>query len=126
MNLLPKLPNSKAQKQAQRQIDFNKALIHHEAKIGGKLFGPVPEGVRREFFCLDEHTWVWHEEWTDQSGKRQIRTTRYDIRPDGVLKSQGGQVYRKLKGDEALNFRYAVDNYCDQMLGEYNKMLATA
>lgn len=118
------LPNIRAQKQAQRQIDFNKALIHHEAKIGGKLFGEIPAGTRREFFCLDEHTWVWHEEWTDQSGKRQIMTTRYDIRPDGVLKSQGGQSYRKLKGQEAVNFRRAVENYCAQILPEYDRMLA--
>jgi hypothetical protein len=124
MNLLPSM---KAQKQAQRQIDFNKALIHHEAKIGGKLFGPIPAGVRREFFCLDERTWVWHEEWTDAAtNKRQIMTTRYDIRPDGVLKSQGGQSYRMLKGQEAINFRKAVDSYCDQVLGEYDKMLQAA
>jgi hypothetical protein len=118
------LPNIRAQKQVQRQIDFNKALIHHEAKIGGTLFGEIPRGTRREFFCLDEHTWVWHEEWTDNAGKRQIMTTRYDIRPDGVLKSQGGQSYRKLKGVEASNFRKAVENYCDQVLPEYDRMLA--
>lgn len=123
MNLLPSI---KAQKQAQRQIDFKTALIHHEAKIGGKLFGQIPKGSRREFFCLDQHTWVWHEEWIDKTGKRQIMTTRYDIRPDGVLKSQGGQSYRKLKGIEAINFRKAVESYCEQVLGEYNHMLATA
>ena len=124
MNLLPSI---KAQKQAQRQIDFNKALIHHEAKIGGKLFGPIPKGARREFFCLDRHTWVWHEEWVDaKTGKRKIMTTRYDIRPDGVLKSQGGQSYRMLKGVEATNFRKAVDSYCEQVLGEYDRMLQAA
>ena len=121
------LPGIKAQKQAQRQVDFSKALIHHEAKIGGKLFGPVPADVRREFFCLDQHTWVWHEEWTDaKTRKRQIMTTRYDVRPDGILKSQGGQSYRKLRGQEAINFRKAVDNYCVRVLGEYDQMLQTA
>ncbi|HWT56119.1 MAG TPA: hypothetical protein VN031_03765 [Candidatus Microsaccharimonas sp.] len=121
MNLLPSM---KAQKQAQRQADFDKALIHHEAKIGGQLFGSVPAGTRREFFCLDEHTWVWHEEWTDRAGKRQMMTTRYDVRPDGVLKSQGGNSYRKLQGEEARNFRMAVQNYCRQVLGDYDRMLA--
>jgi hypothetical protein len=120
------LPGIKAQKQAQHQIDFNKALIHHEAKIGGKLFGQIPKGARREFFCLDRHTWVWHEEWTDKDGKRRIMTTRYDLRPDGVLKSQGGQSYRKIKGIEAINFRKAVESYCEQVLGEYDRMLQTA
>ena len=121
------LRGMKAQKQAQRQIDFSKALIHHEAKIGGKLFGPLSEDGRREFFCLDPHTWVWHEEWTDSmTGKRRIMTTRYDVRPDGVLKSQGGQSYRKISGQEAINFRKAVSNYCEQILGEYDKMLTPA
>lgn len=120
MNLLPGM---KSQKQAQRQADFNKALIHHEAKIGSKLFGAMPAGTRREFFCLDEHTWVWHEEWTNRTGKREMMTTRYDIRPDGVLKSQGGHSYRKLMGDEAINFRKAVDSYCQQVLSEYDRML---
>jgi hypothetical protein len=123
MNLLPSM---RAQKQAQRQIDFNKALIHHEAKIGSKLFGPVPEGTRREFFCLDRHTWVWHEEWTSEKGKRQILTTRYDIRPDGVLKSQGGQSYHKIKHTEELNFRRAVKSYCEQVIDEYDRMLQAA
>jgi hypothetical protein len=120
------LHSIKSQKQVQRQIDFNKALIHHEAKIGSKLFGPIPDGARREFFCLDEHTWVWHEEWTDEKRKRHIMTTRYDVRPDGVLKSQGGQSYRMIKGVEARNFRKAVDGYCDQVLAEYDNMLQAA
>lgn len=123
MNLIPGM---KAQKQAQHQLDFNKALIHHEAKIGGTLFGPIPDGTRREFFCLDQYTWVWHEEWTDHNNKRQVMTTRYDIRPDGVLKSQGGQAYRKIAGIEAINFRKAVESYCSQILGEYDTMLQAA
>jgi hypothetical protein len=123
MNLLPSM---KAQKRAQRQIEFNKALIHHEAKVGGYLFGQIPKGTRREFFCLDRHTWVWHEEWTDNNGQRQMMTTRYDVRPDGVLKSQGGQSYRKLAGQEAMNFRKAVELYGHQVLGEYDRMLQAA
>jgi hypothetical protein len=110
----------------QRLVDFSKALIHHEAKIGGRLFGPTPKDTRREFFCLDEHTWVWHEEWNDEKGKHHIMTTRYDIRPDGVLKSQGGYSYRRIKGVEELNFRKAVKSYCEQVIGEYDRMLTAA
>lgn len=124
MNLLPSI---KAQKQVQRQADMTKALIHHEAKIGGKLFGEVPTGTRREFFCLDKHTWVWHEEWTDRAtGKRRIMTTRYDVRPDGVLKSQSGQSYHKLRGTEASNFYKAVELYGQQVTAEYDKLLQAA
>ncbi|HSX27386.1 MAG TPA: hypothetical protein VLG25_01245 [Patescibacteria group bacterium] len=81
-----------AQRREQRRAELMRKLIRHEAKIGGELFGEVPEGNRREFFCLDEHTWVWHEEWVDKSGQRQNQITRYDVRPDTILKSQNGHI----------------------------------
>ena len=69
-------------------------LIELEAEIGGALFGPIPHGHRREFFCLDEHTWVWHEEWVDANKQRQVTSTRYEIHTNGVLKAQDGKVYK--------------------------------
>lgn len=102
--------NMNAQKEAQRRADLYRKLIRHEAQIGGTLFGPVPNGGRREFFCLDEHTWVWHEEWTDKNGQHQAATTRYDLRPNGILKSQNGQ-YKPLTQAEAINLRNAALMY---------------
>lgn len=99
------------QRHKEREEELYRALIRREAKIGGELFGPVPKGVRREFFCLDEHTWVWHEEWTDKNGQRQIRTTRYDVRPDGILKAQDGQSYQRINRREAERLQAAVLNY---------------
>jgi hypothetical protein len=69
-----------------QDTEERKAVIHRNilrdlAKMGGEVFGDIPAGTRREFFCLDRHTWVWHEEWTDKDGARKIRTTRYDSRP---------------------------------------------
>ena len=69
-----------------RHANLYSNLIRHEAKIGAEVFGAIPKGTNREFFCLDRHTWVWHEEWKDQNGQKHVRTTRYDVRPDGVLK----------------------------------------
>jgi len=106
--------NIVSQKEDQRRAELYRNLIRHEAKIGGELFGPVPRGGRREFFCLDEHTWVWHEEWIDNNGQHQSKTTRYDVRPNGILKSQNGQ-YRKLSVDEARNLRAAVVAYRDKI-----------
>lgn len=114
------------QKAEQRRTEMYRALIHHEAKIGGELFGPVPKGNRREFFCLDEHTWVWHEEWTDAQGNRQFMMTRYDVRPSGVLKSQGNSNYQNLTREELKNFRKAVKMYGDRIVAEYDRMLQTA
>lgn len=107
-----------AQKDQDREAELYRALIRREAKIGGELFGPIPQGVRREFFCLDEYTWVWHEEWIDQSGARKIRTTRYDVRPNGILKAQDGQNYQKVSDTEALNLRNAIINYNKRVRAE--------
>lgn len=105
------------QKAADREAELYRNLIRHEARIGGQVFGPIPAGHRREFFCLDEHTWVWHEEWRDEKGQQQVRTTRYDIRPDGVLKAQGGQ-YQRLSTDEARRLRQAVQLYMSRVKNE--------
>lgn len=107
-----------AQRHDEREAELYRALIRREAKIGGELFGPIPEGTRREFFCLDEHTWVWHEEWVDQTGKRQIRTTRYDVRPGGILKAQDGQNYQPISSSEALRLRSAVASYNERIRKE--------
>lgn len=75
-------------------------LIRMESKIGSQLFGPVPKGHRREFFCLDEHTWIWYEEWSDAKGKRQSITTRYEVHPNNILKVQDNQPYQVVEGEE--------------------------
>jgi hypothetical protein len=90
-------------------------ILRYEAKLGGQLFGPVPQGHRREFFCLDRHTWVWLEEWTDQNGQRQSIMTRYHVRPDGILKTQNNQAYQNLGHDELSNFYRAVRLYAQRV-----------
>lgn len=87
-------------------------LIRKEAVIGGTLFGPIPSGHRREFFCLDEHTWVWHEEWVDKAGTRKVRNTHYSVRPSGVVKIHSdSSTYQALSPSEAKNFHEAVRQY---------------
>jgi hypothetical protein len=93
-------------------------LIRREATIGGKLFGPIQPGGRREFFCLDAHTWVWHEEWVDQTGKRHMVTTRYDVRPHGIFKAQDGQPYQPLLGQEVVHFYKATKLYDKRVKAE--------
>lgn len=89
------------QRHEDRLAELYRNLIRREAKIGGQLFGPLADGGRREFFCLDERTWVWHEEWVDRSGQRKAKTTRYAVRPDGILKAQEGQDYKLVSLEEA-------------------------
>jgi hypothetical protein len=106
-----------AQKEAQRRADLYRKLLRHEAKIGGEVFGPVRPGGRREFFCLDPHTWVWHEEWVDENGQHQYITTRYDVRPGGIVKSQNG-LYKPVGDDEAINLLQAARQYRDRVRDE--------
>jgi len=107
-----------------RRKEFEDALIRGEAKIGGKLFGPVPKGHRREFFCLDEHTWIWHEEWTDKYGQTHAVTTRYVVRPNGIIKTQDGHTYHNLTSNEAHNLVRAAEFYYHRVDGAYEQMLA--
>lgn len=86
-------------------------LIKAESKIGGTLFGPIPEGHRREFFCLDNKTWVWHEEWADEKGRTKSMTTRYEVRPNGVMKIQDGHKYSYISGQELHNLANACNLY---------------
>lgn len=106
------------QKQEERRAELFRNLMRHEAKIGGQLFGPIPEGGRREFFCLDEYTWVWHEEWIDDKGQRQIKTTRYDIRPTGVIKVQDGQPNRYVSLEEGRRLYKAMRLYQQRVTSE--------
>ena len=108
------LNNVFTQKEADRRASLNRNLIRHEARIGGQLFGETAPGVRREFFCLDEHTWVWHEEWSDKYGVQRSKTTRYDVRPDGILKAQDGH-YQPVSVQEARHLRDAARLYKERV-----------
>ncbi len=112
------LPSTRAQRQRDREAELYRSLIRREAKIGGEIFGAVPKGVKREFFCLDQHTWIWHEEWVDTKGIRRIKTTRYDVRPTGILKAQDGQQYQHVSLEEADRLVQASQVYEQRMHDE--------
>lgn len=108
-------------REGQRQAELYRNLMRHEAKLGGELFGPVPKGHRREFFCFDRHTWVWHEEWIDASGRTQTKTTRYDVRPGAILKAQDGQPYQMASPEEIRNLHKASKLYKTEVVDKlYN------
>lgn len=119
INFLPKIsPRNDDQKAA----DFERTMLQKAAKIGGAVFGPLPKGHDRQFFCLDENTWIWHEEWK-QDGKLHSITTRYDVRSNGVTKSQDGQATQRLSDEEARNLYKAVQLYQQRVDAEYRRML---
>lgn len=105
------LTGSPADSKRQLKSLTERQLIELEAEIGGTLFGPIPSGHRREFFCLDDHTWIWHEEWVDTHNQRRVTSTRYEIHDNGVLKAQDGKVYKFLEGEELRNLTLAIRLY---------------
>ncbi len=91
-------------------------LIQLESEIGTKLFGEVPEGHRREFFCLDARTWIWHEEGKNlKTGKHEVQTIRYEVHDKGILKVHGGARYSFIDGTELNNFVTATTLYYEQV-----------
>lgn len=94
-------------------------LIQLESEIGSRLFDRVPAGNRREFFCLDKDTWIWHEESIDvETGKQVALTTRYEIHENGVLKAQEGARYNFIEGKELDDLLVATQRYDEQVASE--------
>lgn len=104
------------QPQAPRKIT-ERELIQMESQIGAAVFGQLPGHVkRREFFNLDETTWIWHEEVVTKEGKTEELTTRYEVQPKGVLKVQPNYRYSYIEGAELQNFVLAVKEYYDRVM----------
>jgi hypothetical protein len=92
-------------------------LIRKEAAIGGQLFGKTPANVSRSFFCLDEHTWVWHEDITETNGAVRSNIIRYEIRPKQIVKVINKNRYA-LSDNEKQNFYKAVTSYQKKVFSE--------
>ena len=90
-------------------------LISLESEIGGKLFGKVPRGHRREFFNLDPKTWIWYEEYKDDNGKKTSSTVRYEIHEKGIFKVQEGARYSYIEGQELEHFVLATKLYYEEV-----------
>lgn len=88
-------------------------LINAESALGRTLFGPVPEGCRREFFESRPNVWIWHERSMNHLGRVEEMTIRYEVRPTGVYKKPVGGKYERLEGAELDNFRRAARGYLE-------------
>jgi len=92
-------------------------LIRKEAALGGTLFGRIPSNVSRSFFCLDEHTWVWHEDITLRDGSVKSNIIRYELQPDRIVKVINGNRYL-LSHHEKQNFYKATQTYQKRVFSE--------
>lgn len=96
-------------------------LIQLESDIGREIFGIVPNGHRREFFCLDEKTCIWYEEYKGDDGKPVTLTTRYEFQGDRVLKAHNGARYTYIEGSELRNLLLAVSMYYESVMRKLYK-----
>lgn len=107
----------KKPQQSSRKMITERELIQLESEIGAQLFGEIPEGHRREFFNLDQNTWIWHDEIIEPSLKRHHEkvTVRYEIHANGILKVQEGARYTFIEGEELKNFVMATQLYYERI-----------
>lgn len=94
-------------------------LLQLESEIGSQIFGDLPAGHHRQFFCLDENTWIWHEEKKNpQTGKIEQHTIRYELQDKAILKVQEGARYSYLEGEELTNLLAAIRVYHERVARE--------
>lgn len=115
MPLLPKKTSHSPHKQRVHHDN----LLRREAQVGGGVFGPVPDGHSREFFCLDEHTWIWSESWTNAETKLSENLfVRYEFSSHGVLKIVNGVAKGYVTGKELKNLLRAMRHYSERVQSE--------
>lgn len=91
-------------------------LIQQESLLGQSIFGvPSADIIRRDFFNLDEKTWIWHEVKRGTGDEIIETTTRYEIKSTGVLKVLPGPRYAYIEGVELQNFMRAVRYYYERI-----------
>ena len=109
------MPKKQKQERPLKKLT-ERELLQLESEIGAKLFGEVPIGNRREFFCLDEKTWIWYEESINPKTKKLERMTiRYEVHEKGILKVQEGARYSFIEGEELTNLVAATKMYYEQV-----------
>lgn len=111
-------------KRAQRK----QQLLRQESKVGGSLLGNIPAGHQRDFFCIDQYTWVWTEQWNDPQTKQPQRmVVRYEFQPNAVLKYVNDQPRGHVVGKELANLVKAMKAYAPAVATQvYGKKLQTA
>lgn len=115
MRLLSQFFKSNGKTVDDYKAEATQDLMRKELAVTKGIFGPLKPGTKRDFFCLDKHTWVWYEEWTADDGQRKHMTTRYMVRPSEIVKSLNGGPYQRLTAQEARNLKAAAQTYTERV-----------
>ena len=105
------------------KLSRERKLIQFESTFGRKLFGPIPQNIQREFFCLDNKTWIWYEKSKQSNGSIIENTTKFVLRNRDILKSQNGSEYKIVSKAESRNLLIAIKEYVKTIRNEYNLIL---
>ena len=96
-------------------------FIRRESRVGRSIFGNAPYGVKRDFFCLDAETWIWHEE-----NEKCTKTTKYKIKSTEIIKSVNSGQYERVSLKEAKRFVAATRIYSKRINKEIYDKIALA
>lgn len=113
----PNIPLVEARRRPFKKFT-ERELIQLESEMGRTLFGELQKGHRREFFNLNPHTWIWHEEWKNEAGQTMQFTTKYEIHEREIIKIQPGPRSTALTGEELRNFQQATSLYYERVMRE--------
>jgi len=94
-------------------------LIERESKIGGDVFGKTSRGVKRRFFLDEQDSWFFSESAVDTTGQKLYSfTIRYQMLPQGVLKSVDGKGHVFIEGVELEHLLKAIALYEKRVMDE--------
>lgn len=82
--------------------ELGKVILKHEAKLGAAIFKKTEDEVKREFYCLNETTWVW---------RQGAEIVFYKVNPTSIYKSNDGLSYRLAGRKEAKRLYDAARAY---------------
>lgn len=91
------------------------SLIREELRATSGMFAEETPNRRFDFFYYgtvpdNSHEWIFHE-WNKQGKDWKSSTTRYLIQPRTVYRSQEGQRYTAIPGQEVTRLWEAVNKY---------------
>lgn len=118
------LANTLVANSFKKRFSLENQIIRYESQLNQDIFGPIPKGHKRDFFCLDKNTWIWHEEFQDKNNTNHLIMTKYILRNHGmILKSQNGSSYKMVDSEESLNLLNAIIIYSKRVKAQYSQIL---
>lgn len=98
--------------------ELGRVILKHEAKLGAAIFKKAGNKGEREFYCLNETTWVWRQD---------AEIVFYKVNPTSIYKSNDGRSYRLAGRKEAKRLYAAARAYRHVVKTQvYDSLLALA